>query len=99
MRYRSKPQEVEAIQWTEGTTIDGVKDWANDRRHVQLDFDSSALWLWNGEGAGWTAVPFGHWVVRSGDPERHLPVSPECFSAVYEPVQPSVDDYRGDNRE
>ena len=99
MRYRSQPQEVEAIQWTEGTTIDGVKDWANDRRHVQLDFDSSALWLWNGEEVGWTAVPFGWWIVRSGDPERYLPVSPEYFSAVYEPVQPSVDDYRGDNRE
>ena len=86
VRYRSRPQEVDAIQWTEGTTIDGVKDWVHDRRYVRLDFDTSALWLWNGEGDGWTAVPFGWWIVRGGDPDRYWPVAPEYFSAVYEQV-------------
>jgi len=88
VRYRSQQQEVDAIQWTEGTSIEGVKDWVNDRRHVQLDFDTSALWIWNGTLFGWTAVPFGHWIVRGGNPERCWPVDPDHFSAVYEQVQP-----------
>ena len=89
MRYRSLEGEVDAIWWTDGATVDDVKDWVRDRRHAQFDADTGELWLWNGSAVGWTWIPFGGWIVRSGNPEHYWPLHPNRFAATYEPVPPA----------
>lgn len=100
MRYRSKPSEIEAVQWTGGF------DSANEclrfvgQSHGPQGIDYGFMvngasapdpeaWLLAGKNGaqGWVAVPVGHWIVRQpGDLTDHWPVDPEYFASKYEPV-------------
>lgn len=97
--YRSKPQLVEAIQWTSEPgngndcigfvgTPDGV-DYGFICQGVN-DSDAQPLaWLRAGKNGaqGWVVVPIGHWIVRKpGDLSDHWPVDPDYFAEKYEPV-------------
>lgn len=84
MRYRSRPQEVEAIQWRgdnhfEIGTFGAAVIW-NDGQGLRL--------LAGKDGAqDFVPVPEGHWIVRAaGDLSDHWPVDPDYFAAKYEPV-------------
>jgi hypothetical protein len=91
MIYRSKPSEVEAVQWI-GDNWEEMRDFAG----VKVDY--TALDLTSGErvvelkllagkdGAQeWVPVPKGHWLVmQPGDKSDIWPVDPEYFANKYE---------------
>ena len=88
MRYRSKPQEVEAVQW-DGYHLEPLYDFLGD------DLGSDVLRatghglevLAGPDGAtGWVPVREGEWVVRGGEPPHYWPVAAEHFATKYEPA-------------
>lgn len=77
-RYRKKPVEVEAVQWT-GENRGEVEQFAGfDLRYGEGD-ELIALWLPAG------ALPRNFWLVSDGGSLRHF--SPGAFHATYEPVE------------
>lgn len=83
MRYRSKPTEVEAIQWT-GNNLEAVEQFG-----VKFRFGPPphALRIRAGvDGAqGQVPVPIGHWIVRAkGVMNDHWPVEDDYFRDKYE---------------
>lgn len=96
-RYRSKPREVEARQWSPGTLVPGV--------HVE---DPSGRKRENYESEGTSASPMryfvvtihrqrayldpGDYVITEPDGRHHYPVKPAIFEAHYEPCDASVVD-------
>jgi hypothetical protein len=83
VRFRSRPSEVEAVQWR-GDNVDEVRRFG---AQVHVGVDGLAL-LAGAQGAqGWVTVPVGHWLVRAvGVLHDHWPVADEFFQAKYEPV-------------
>ncbi len=90
MRYRSKPSEIEAVQWT-GDNLKELEFFGVKFRYgPEAPALADPLKIKAGkDGAqGYVAVPVGHWVVRSpGDLTDHWPVDPDYFAAKYEPVE------------
>ena len=85
-RFRSRPSEVEAIQWTDDNLQDVLEFGLNVTRY---EHNLGRLMLLAGkDGAqGWVPVPLGHWIVRKpGDLNHHWPVDPDHFAEKYEPV-------------
>ena len=89
MLYRSKPQEVEAVQWL-GDNADEVGRIAPYKFATEEDRDGVTFgWLKAGtnRAQGHVPVPVGHWVVRKpGDVTDLWPVDPDYFAAKYEPA-------------
>lgn len=87
--YVSKPQRVEAIQWT-GNNQQEVHDFL----HGHAIFTGDSRYGWDlkieagKDGAQeWVPVPVGHWVVRaSGNLTDHWPVDDSYFQRKYERV-------------
>lgn len=91
-RFRSKPSEVEAVQWT-GFNFEALYEfvhpgWETDHEDAYVIFDhDEGLTLLAGKfGAqGLVEVPVGHWIVRqTNDLTDHWPVDPDYFAAKYE---------------
>jgi hypothetical protein len=88
MRYRSKPSEIEAVQWT-GDNEGAVKRFAP--HVVRREYTGDGVWhlqLLAGKDGAQKRVPVqvGHWIVRQpGDLTDHWPVDPDFFAAKYEP--------------
>lgn len=86
--YTSKPQQVEAVQWT-GENLQEVRDFFAGAELSMLlwpgDRDWSLSIVAGKDGAqGDVPVPVGHWVVRKpGDLTDHWPVDPEYFAEKY----------------
>ncbi|MQA92904.1 MAG: hypothetical protein GEU90_22220 [Gemmatimonas sp.] len=81
MRYRSKPSEIEALQWT-GDNLDELTEF-----EAPAGLVNGQLVLMAGvDGAqGDVPVPVGHWIVRvPGDFSDHWPVDPDYFKNKYE---------------
>lgn len=82
-RYRSRPQDVEAIPWT-GHNLDELLEFDPD-----LHWDGETLWMAAGLDAAqsYVPVPVGHWIVRQvGRPDDHWPVDPDYFARKYYPL-------------
>lgn len=90
MRYRSKPQEVEAIQWT--GDLGAVESFGVEFR-FRMEWSPSLKIKAGKDGAqDWVPVPVGHWIVRQpGDLTDHWPVDPSYFERKYSPVSHSED--------
>jgi len=90
MRYRSKPQEVEAVQWTAYNFADLSNFFGFGRvlsKHMRMTSEGIELLAGKDGSQGWVPVPVGHWIVRQpGDFNHHWPVDPTYFAAKYEPV-------------
>lgn len=96
VRYRSKPSEIEAVQWLGNNWadivlfFDGVDKIRTEKSYRWLDwggqFNQRMQLLAGVDGAqGWVDVPWGHWVVRNpGDHRDYWPVEPEYFARKYE---------------
>lgn len=85
MRYRSKPSEIEAIQWT-GVNGPDVMEFAPAATNMR----QGTLRLRAGKDGAqeWVPVPVGHWIVRQpGDLSDHWPVDPDYFAKKYEPAE------------
>jgi len=86
MRYRSKPQEVEAIQWT-GDNLEEVEEFGVMFRFTVLWGDALQVLAGKDGAQKYVPVPEGHWIVRAtGDLSDHWPVDPDYFANKYEPV-------------
>jgi len=94
VRFRSKPQEVEALQWTGDDPL-GMQRFCGPNP----DVGDPLIWRFyvdNGEGRllagvdgaqGWVPVPVGHWVVYPpGDRSDVWPVEDGYFRGKYEPA-------------
>ena len=81
--YRSKPQHVEAVQWT-GDNAPEVRAVLPEK--VRVPADGHLLLLAGKDGAQeWVPVPVGHWLVHQpGDLSDVWPVDPDYFAAKYE---------------
>lgn len=89
--YRSKPQDVEAIQWTGDNGGEVVTAIPEKTRFSYYAPDSAdpGLWILAGvDGAQeWVPVPVGHWLVHPpGDLSDVWPVEDEYFRTKYEVV-------------
>lgn len=88
-RYRSRPQEIEAIQWT-GHNLDEVRRFAGNV--VRVEYGGDGVWwlklLAGKDGAqDWVHLPVGHRIVRQpGDLTDHWPVDPDYFARKYAPL-------------
>lgn len=94
MLYRSKPQEVEATQWTgdNGRELIAAFDGKVTIEHWRPD-EGEDEWhcglLAGKDGVQeWVPVPVGHWLVHlPGDLSDVRPVDDEYFRNKYEAVQ------------
>jgi hypothetical protein len=100
MLFRSRPQVVEAIQWT-GNERD-IRDWATDpafslhdsKVRTSRNNDDSFLQVKAGlDGVqGWVPVPLGHFLVRRpGDWSDIWPVEENYFNTKYEELNGDVE--------
>jgi hypothetical protein len=92
-RFRSKPREVEAIQWFPGTDVPGVFVEDPYRRELEVMEPD----LPPGLPVRYFVVTIhrqraylepGDWVVTEPDGKRHYPVKDEIFRETYTPVEP-----------
>jgi len=83
VRYRSKPQEVEAIRWTGHN----YEELLTAGMPVEDLGEGVGLVLLAGAGGaqGRVPVPVGHYIVRKpNDFSDHWPVDPDYFQSKYE---------------
>lgn len=87
-RFRSKPTEIEAIQWTGDNypAIYGTGAPVYLETQASLDDPPNLFMKAGKDGAqGGVPVPVGHWIVRNpGDDSDWWPVDPDYFAAKYE---------------
>lgn len=97
-RYRSKPVEIEAIQW-DGTeeTANAINVWIDrvreDRGWEPLGtggfrfstLDGHFSEVYNHSHDDWNRVNVGDWVAR-GTKDEFYPIDPETFALRYDPV-------------
>jgi hypothetical protein len=88
MRYRTKPSEIQAVQWRGDNFQELVDFGATVDRGP--DGDGRLLLEAGKDGAqGWVPVPVGHWIVRNpGDLTDHWPIDDDYFAGKYEAVTP-----------
>jgi hypothetical protein len=92
MLYQSKPQRVEAIQWTGDNWTDITNAIPHRTRMAQHGDDPATdthLELLAGVDGfqGWVPVPVGHWLVHPpGDLNDVWPVENDYFQKKYEEV-------------
>lgn len=92
MRFISKPQEVEAIQWT-GHNQQEVYDFLGGDELAQFTGDPRYGWdlsVRSGKDGAqkWQPAPVGHWIVHPpGDLTDVWPVDPDYFANKYEPAE------------
>lgn len=93
MLYRSKPQEVEAVQWTgeNGRELIAAFD-GKVTVETRGDGEYFCLLLAGKDGAQqWVPVPIGHWLVHQpGDLSDIWPVEDGYFQVKYEEA-PMID--------
>lgn len=87
-RYRKKPVEVEAIQYTGDnlsavTAFVGEGDFAPIHPDDQVDGDYDAE-LYVAANGAWVPIEPGEWILR--DQRGCYPCKADIFAATYEPV-------------
>ena len=92
--YRSKPQVVDAVQWTGDNWDSEIVPWGRQGPDADLFVlvttggrDGQELRLRAGKGGaqGLVPVPVGHWIIHNpGDWTDLWPVDPDYFAAKYE---------------
>lgn len=87
MRYRSKPSEIDAIQWL-GTNGAEVVAFAPGKVALPNPPDTSTLLIIAGVGGqqGWVPVSLGDWLGRNPDESDLWPIEAARFAAKYEPI-------------
>jgi len=75
-RYRKKPIEVEAIQWT-GDNLDEITSFCD----VTGTYWMGQIWIRTLEGGVWASV--GDWIIK-GVKGEFYPCKPDIFEQTYE---------------
>lgn len=79
MKFRTKPFEIEAEQWTDAENppagVAGVIPIEGTHRgYLETIGGAAPVWL-------------GDWVIPEAVPGKHYPCRPDAFAAKYEPVE------------
>lgn len=89
MRYRSKPAEIEAIQWT-GDNSSEVRAFIGNAHasmggleHIR-DEHTGALWV--AKSQQWCQVDMGAYVIREPDGSGVYPCAEDIFDGRWEPI-------------
>lgn len=82
MKFRKKPVEVEAVQWT-GKNVGEIKSFAGLDVSVQYYDLPPTLRIYTLEGV-MTAKP-GDWIIKGVQGELY-PCKPDVFEKTYEPI-------------
>ena len=77
-RFRTKPFEVDALQWT-GDNLAEVLAWAGRHAAPQPDGDLMVMTL---QGSVWAKR--GDWLIKG--PNEVYPCKPDLFADKYEPI-------------
>lgn len=81
-RYRKKPVEVDALQWT-GSNWEALERFAG--AHVR--FHGGDIDVWIEKSNTWRqALPVGDWVIGERDGVGFYPCTKEQFPEIHEPV-------------
>lgn len=80
-RFRKKPVEIEAIQWT-GGNVDEIREFAGEDVGYHHS-TTGQLAIETSEGSIW-ATP-GDWVIR-GVKGEHYPCKPDIFEWTYDAI-------------
>ncbi|WP_199546577.1 hypothetical protein [Streptomyces sp. N35] len=83
-RYRKKPVEVDAVQWTEAAPMRTLTDFAGGLvilNDVDRDFR-----VYDRLHDTWVAFEYGDWIIR-GIRGEFYPCKADVFAATYEPVK------------
>lgn len=76
MKFRSRPFEIEAVQFNKAGDHPEVKE-------VQDDVTGK---FWIGTRSGVAFVKPGDWIITEPDGSGHYPCAPEVFAAKYEEI-------------
>lgn len=77
-RYRSKPVEIEAVQFTDKGTHPAVESaFTPPGRPAAYTVHSRQ---------GWVNVDIGDWIIAESDGSGYYPCKPDVFEAKYEKV-------------
>ena len=84
MKFRKKPVEIEAVQWT-GNNVSEILDFVNhiDIR-IQNHDDKADLYINTLEGTMHASE--GDWIIR-GVHGEYYPCKPDIFEETYEPTE------------
>ncbi len=74
MKYKSKPNEVEAEQWFPGKDIPGVKLRYGKDPYVTTIQGQQVF------------IKPGEWIIQEGDGVHAYPCDPEVFKKRYDPI-------------
>lgn len=91
-RFRKKPVEVEAVQWT-GDNVAEVKAFVGKTPSGEDAFllpdEITGSWerphVWNESQTSWNTVNPGDWIIR-GTAGEHYPCEQGVFADMYEEV-------------
>lgn len=92
MRYRTKPFEIEAVQWN-GRNTESIKDFvgvnANGESLFLLQNEISGVWnephVWDYLQKTWVSVNLGDYIIK-GMKGEFYPCDAEVFEAKYEGI-------------
>lgn len=98
-RYRRKPVEVEAIQWT-GGNVDEMQEFTGHRADNEdevfqsfpnIDDGAQLAVLWTERSRRYCELPVGSWAIRESDGSGFYPCAGDVFASTYEPAdEPSA---------
>lgn len=92
MRYRSRPAEIEAMQWVgdnDNEVIAFIREGTEDRTIAFRDQFWGTAKLWVEKSQAWAEIASGDYIVREPDGVGFYPVKGEIFEARWEPVPES----------
>ncbi len=91
-RYRKKPVEVDAIQWT-GSDIAAVQAWADDLcernenvRTLHAYRERERLVFFCAKSDREVVLEHAGWIIAEADGDGYYPCTAEQFDATYEEV-------------
>ncbi len=88
MKFRKKPLEIEAIQYT-GENSQEIIEFStrfSSKRHVEEMTDAKGKYLMIKTLEGYMSAPINDWIIK-GIKGEFYPCKPDIFDQTYEPVE------------
>ena len=84
MKYRKKPVEIEAVQWT-GENLGEIIDFVDGQLNYENNFEHNTIKMSIPTLEGVMAVSFGDYIIKGVHGEFY-PCKPDIFKKTYERV-------------
>lgn len=86
-RFRKKPVEIEAMKWTEKTTMSALIEFTNHL--VRLNDVNEEFFVFDRLHNTWVKFQYGDWII-CGLQGEFYPCNPEVFENSYDEVNPDL---------